>query len=322
MAVMKLLYKQLINNSMKSISHIDRILVPVALNRSMIAPIKQAIFFHEKFGSEIVLLHVESKFPFLQKWLSPMRQIKHKKKVLKKFRNNVNHLFPDFPLNKQVKYEVVIGKLVPSILRVSKRRKSDLIIIKKAKRTSAKAHFLKKENADRLVSYSKCAVLTIFKKPKLEGINHILLPVDITKNTDKKVAWAISIAKEFGASISIVSIQHLEIERVHSLSYNKGRRIEQDIKEHGIDVDLAILKADNRSADQVVLDYTKETKPDLVMIMTHQETILFDNYLGAFAREIIHRSKVPVMSIVPQKDNLLFSFFESFESKAAVHQGF
>jgi nucleotide-binding universal stress UspA family protein len=308
-------YKQLSYPSMKFLAQIERILVPVPLNRNMIAPINQAIYFHEKFGSDIVLLHVESELPFIQKWFPWRIKKKHRKKALKRFRRQVKHFFPGNPLLKQFEYQIVTGKLIPSIMKVSKRRKSDLVIIKKARRAQGKASIFRKENADKLISDSKCPVMTIFKEPKIKGINRILLPVDITKNTDIKVAWAVSLAKKFGASIHIVSVQHLEIERVHSLSYNKGRRIEQDIKNQGIDVDLVLLKAEKRTADEVVLDYAAKLKPDLLMIMTHQETILFDNYLGAFAREIVHKSRIPVISIVPRKDSLIHNLLESMEAR-------
>ena len=113
---------------MKSVAQIERILVPVPHNRSMIAPIRQAIYFNEKFGSDIVLLHVADKLPVLQKLFSPRVQIRHKKKVLKKFRGLVKNFFPEHPLLEHVEYEVALGQLIPSILKVSSRRKSDLII--------------------------------------------------------------------------------------------------------------------------------------------------------------------------------------------------
>jgi hypothetical protein len=54
--------------------------------------------------------------------------------------------------------------------------------------------------------------------------------------------------------------------------------------------------------------------------MTHQETILFDNYLGAFAREVIHKSRVPVISIVPRKDSLVLNLLESIETQEPVNK--
>jgi nucleotide-binding universal stress UspA family protein len=300
---------------MKSFAQIERILVPVPLNQGMRAPIMQAIYFHEKFGSDIVLLHVERKLPILQKWFPSRTQVKHRKKALKKFRGHVKHFFPGHPLLKKFQYELVIGNLLPSILRVSARRKTDLIIIKKASRSNGKVGMLRRENADKLISDSKCPIMTIFDDPKINGINCILLPVDITKNSDIKVAWAISLAKKFGASIHVVSVQHLNIKSVHSYSYKKGRKIEMEIRKHGIDVNMVLLKAEQRSADEVVIEYAKKIKADLLVIMTHQETTLFDNYLGAFAREIIHKSNVPVISIVPRKDSLIINFFDSMKTQ-------
>jgi len=294
---------------------IERILVPVPLNRDMMAPIRQAMYFHEKYRSEIVILHVVHEYSFLEKWLSSRILKKHRDKAKVKLFFLLSKLFPDHPILDHIEFEIVTGNLISSILRVAAKRKSDLIIIKKAFRAKDKAHRFKKENADKLISDSLCPVMTIVDKSTLKGISSILLPVDITKKSDKKVRWAISLAKKFGASIHVVSVQHLEIKCVHSLSYNKGCKIKQEITQEGIDVELVMLKAGEMPLEEVVLDYAKKLRPDLILIMTHKETILFDNYLGSFAREIIHKAEVPVISIIPQKVSLFTDMFKSGESK-------
>lgn len=298
---------------MKNYAHIERILVPVPLNREMIIPIRQAIYFHDKYESEIVILHVVNEIPLLKKWLSARTLIKHKKKGKAKLKKLLRRFFKDHPILDHIEIKVVTGRLIPSILRVAANRKADLVIIKKVKRAHGKARPFRKENADKLVSDSSCPVMTVFYEPNLKGINSILLPVDITKKTDKKVELAISMAKKFDASIHVVSVQHLEIARVHSLSYNKGRKIEQAIKNEGIEAELILLKAGKIPAEDVVLNYAEKLKPDLMLIMTHQETTLFDNYLGVFAREIIHKSKVPVLSVMPQRKSLGEDFIESLK---------
>ena len=129
-------YKQLSYPSMKYSAQIERILVPVPLNRNMIAPINQAIYFHEKFGSDIVLLHVESELPFLQKWFPWRIQKKHRKKALKRFRRQVKHFFPGNPLLKQFEYQIVTGKLIPSILKVSNQKEIRFGYYKKGKKST------------------------------------------------------------------------------------------------------------------------------------------------------------------------------------------
>lgn len=220
-----------------------------------------------------------------------------------------------------MEFEVVTGDLIPSILKVAEEKSADLIIIKKARRITDRNQPFKKENADRLISNSSCPVLTLHKEREIHEINRILLPVDITKMTDNKVAWAKSLAKKFGAEIHVVSVQNMDIHRAHSLSYQKGRRIENDIRNDGIKVELVLLKKGDRPMEQVVLDYAKEYRPDLLLIMTHQENILFDNYLGSFAREIIHKAKVPVFSVVPRKETLMTELIDAMVDMTSTNKG-
>lgn len=146
---------------MKIHKQIERILVPVPLNRDMMAPIRQAMYFHEKYGSEIVILHVVHEYSFLEKWFSSRTLKKHRDKAKVKLFFLLSKFFPDHPFLDHVDFEIVTGNLISSILRVAAKRKSDLIIIKKAFRVKDKARRFEKENADKLISDSHCQVITI-----------------------------------------------------------------------------------------------------------------------------------------------------------------
>ena len=295
---------------------LKRIIVPLPLNGDFKVPLNQASFFHSKYGAEITVLHVVHETPFLERWFSPARQEKSRKKALEKMKRMVKNRFNDGAILEHIKFKVVTGDIVPSILKVAEKTRADLIIIKKATRLKRGKRFLKQENADRLIANSACPVLTIYKKPAVNGINRILVPVDITKKTDKKVAWAKSMAKRFGAEIHVVSVMNKDIQRVHSFSYQKGCRIEDDLLKDGIKAELVLLEKDGKPMEEVVLDYAREYRPDLLLIMTHQETILFDNYLGSFAREIIHKAKMPVFSVIPQRKTLISDIIDSFAEDA------
>ena len=78
---------------------------------------------------------------------------------------------------------------------------------------------------------------------------------------------------------------------------------------------MELAKANNRSMHDVVLSYIDELKPDLVLMMTHQESIHFDNYIGKFANEIIHRSESPVFNLVPRKETLIGNLFVSLDTQ-------
>jgi leucyl-tRNA synthetase len=54
---------------------------------------------------------------------------------------------------------------------------------------------------------------------------------------------------------------------------------------------------------KAVMNYSKKTKADLISIMTDHESNLTGMFLGAFAKQIINHSKIPVMSIRPIEAN-------------------
>ena len=294
-----------------------KILIPLPFNSDYKIPLGQALYFHNNYGSEITVLHVVNEVPFPDRWLFPGRLRQRRKKALKKLKRLVKGFYGDETIGNHVNFVVETGEIVSSILRVAKERRTDLIIIKKARRISGRGRPFKQNNADRLIANSACPVITIHKKPAINGIDRILLPVDITKKTDIKVAWAKSMAKRFGAEIHVVSVMNMKIKRVHSLSYQKGRRIEHEIRKDGIKAELVLLEKGDKPEEDQVLAYARHYRPDLMLIMTHQENILFDNYLGSFAREVIHRAKMPVFSVIPIRENLVTGIIESVAEKSS-----
>jgi nucleotide-binding universal stress UspA family protein len=293
-----------------------RILVPVPLNNKLDIPLLQASFFHNKYGAEVTILNVLHEATWFKKWHSPGRIQKHRKMTLKKMKRMVKEYFVDDPIHKYLDFRVATGELVSTILKISEEIQADVIIIKKAKRTNSRQRLFKQENADRLIANSACPVLTISKKPTLEGINKILLPVDITKKTDKKVAWAKSLANRFGAEIHIVSVLNMKLKPVYSLSHQKGERIEEEIRKEGIEAKLVLLDKGDKPLEDTVLDYARIYNPDLLLIMTHQENLLFDTFLGSFASNIIHKAKMPVFSVIPSKESIVKGFLDSFTGKS------
>jgi len=298
---------------------INRILVPVPLSKDCKIAIQQAMIFHKVYGTEITLLHVETKFSIFHNVFRPARLKKHIKRARKRLKKYARNYFggkiPDF-----ISIHVSTGELIQGILLAAKKTKCDLIIISKGERIVSRLSFLKNENADKLISGAVCPVLTISGKHTEKGIKNILIPVDITKKITNKIAWVKYLAKRFNATVHVVSVLNLDITPIKSLAYRKALGIETSIKKAGLEVKVELIKSKDQSMHEVVLSHIHELKPDLVLMMTHQESILFDNYIGKFAAEIIHRSESPVFNLVPRKETLTGNLLDSFASEKKAWQ--
>ena len=64
----------------------------------------------------------------------------------------------------------------------------------------------------------------------------------------------------------------------------------------------------DKNLHEAVLDFGKQTKADLILIMTQQEKKLKETLLGAYAAHIVNRSEVAVLSIKPVKEYKSSSF--------------
>jgi len=297
-----------------------KIVVPVPLNSEMEIPIMQAVYFAQNYGAQITILHVTNEHSKFATFFSPHKRYTYRKKIARKLKQYVKARFANDPVFDDIKFKVKSGELVTTILGYAAKSGADLIIIKKAKQVSGRRRLWKQENADRLIANSTCPVFTIYKLPTYNGINKILLPVDIIKKTDNKVAWAKSMAKIFGAEIKIVSVMNMNIKRDDSLAYQKGRRIEQEMRREGINAELVLLRTDERSKEDLVLEYAETYRPDLLLIMTHQENLIVAKYLGNFARQIIHKAEMPVLSMIPNSEDIFNGLIDSLSDMSGSKQ--
>ena len=143
------------------------------------------------------------------------------------------------------------------------------------------------------------------------GVREILIPLDISKQIRTKIFWAIELAQKFKAKIRIVSVLRVNIDIEESYTYRKCKILEKWIKGHGIECDIRILKSKEHKIHEAVHFFSMKECPDLTIIMTHQESALNENYIGKFATEIIHNCPTPVLSIIPERDNV-FLFMLNF----------
>ena len=289
---------------------VDKILVPFAISKGGEIAINQALYFNQVFSSRITLLHI----------VPPVYLIKRifkKKEYEKRKRRNQNKLIkftkfffkgtiPDY-----IDLRIVVGELVPTILKIADNQKYDLIIIKKRKKIKGFFYNLRKHNTDRIIGASPCPVLTIKKTWTKMGIREILIPLDIGKQIRTQIFWAIELAQKFKAKIRIISVLRFNIDVEKSYTYNKCKILEKWIKGHDLECDIKILKSKEHKMHEVVQFFSKKKCPDLTIIMTHQESVINENYIGRFASEIIHNCPTPVFSIVPGRDNI-FSWLIDF----------
>ncbi|MFM8917890.1 MAG: universal stress protein [Bacteroidota bacterium] len=205
-----------------------------------------------------------------------------------------------------VNTRIMEGKIYDAIVDVSAEDDAGLIIMGTMGAVGLKKKILG-SNASRVVREAVCPVITIKGKEHRFGIKHILLPLDLTKETKEKVNKAINIARMFGSVIHIVTIVESGDEFITNKLTRQMDQVSDHIQESGITCTTEFVEGGD-VVDEI-LKVADKTQSDLIMIMTQQEVGFTDLFISSAAQEVINRSEVPVLSIrpMPRKDTTTFT---------------
>ncbi len=281
----------------------NSILAHIPQNRDGESILKQALFFTNALNMRIFLLDVIKTGPVIfHNPKSKRNQIRHQG-ALNRFTDFVKKcLGTDIPNN--IILRIGWGKIINTLIVESERGGYDFVMIDKSEH--ANNEHLSRADVSRYVSKSFCPVLSVNKENPLTEIKSIVVPIDISQNTKKRLYWATFFAKRLNAKIIIVSALYANIEEHKSLAYKNAEKIKKMLESRGLKCDVKILKVNNQENHTAVLNYIEEVNAGMVIIRTHQESRFTGKNIGTFVSEIVHGCKKPVFTVggVTQKYDL------------------
>lgn len=193
------------------------------------------------------------------------------------------------------------GKLVDTILDTAERLNVKFLIVGTTGNQDSKFKVIG-SNSLRIIRDSKCPVITIKGKHHREGCRNIVLPIDLTKETREKVNYAIYFANYFGSKVHVVTMNFTSDSYVMNRLQTQLQQVCDYVKSQGIECTSNFLntQSGNSNMCNALLEFSHKVEADVIIIMTQQETEVIKFFVGSLAKEIIHSSDIPVMSIVPK----------------------
>ena len=272
----------------------NSILAFIPQNKSGELVLKQALYFQQIIETRIFVLKIIKSPSLLFQKIQTKKMDKLKTEAKQELSNFIKNVIrKDIPKN--IILKIKFGDVVSTLIHESKKGGYDFIIVDKSK--SSFKGTLYKGKFNKFISQSQCPVLTINKDFPIRKIKKIIIPIDISQTTKKRLLWATLFAKKFNAKILIVSTLNAKIEKTKSLAYKNAEKIKGMLTERGVDCDVKILKTDNQKKHEVILKYIDKEKPELVIIRTHQESIFAETHIGKFVSKIVHGCKMPVFTV-------------------------
>ncbi len=280
-----------------------QIVIPVDFGEQSLIALGQSYNLARLTKSEITLLNVID-----EDFLKPFQDVVSAKHNYEgHLKDDVNSRLRD--LAKKVHDETGIkvntmirtGKIYEEIVEAAREVNAPLIMMGTMGAVGLKKRIMG-SNSSRVVRESACPVITIKGKEHRFGIRHILLPLDLTKETKEKVDKAIEIAHMYSSVIHVVSIVESGDEFLMNKLTRQMNQVIDFIGDAGIKCTSEFVNGKD-VADEIIKT-AKRVEADLIMIMTQQEVGFTDLFISSAAQEIINNSEIPVLSIrpFPKKD--------------------
>jgi nucleotide-binding universal stress UspA family protein len=277
----------------------NKILIPVDFSEQSLIAVDQSYNIARMVNAEIYLLHVITENNALWGLFSSKEQTDIEEKLKIKLTNFAGHIEEKSGI--KVFALVEKGKLIETIIETAERLKVKFLIVGTSSSTDFKQKIIG-SNALRLIREASFPVITIKGKHHRKGCKNIVLPLDLTKETREKVSYAIHFAKYFNSVVHAVTVNVSNDTYIMNRLKLQLDQVSSYIKSHGIECTQTFLNSEsgNENMCKALLDFSHKVEADLIIIMTQQETEVIKYFVGSLAKEIIHNSDIPVMSIVPK----------------------
>jgi nucleotide-binding universal stress UspA family protein len=287
--------------------HYNNILVPTDFSEQSLLALEQAYALAQLLNVEITLLYVipeEGGIDLTFGLFSKEPSDKEKSDYEESCFARLTQISESASKNSWIKVNplIVNGKVYERILQVAKDIYARFIVMATNSSDPDKKRAFIGSNTSRVIRESPCPVLTFNGNNIREHFDTIILPLDLTKETQQKVSKAIEIAKYYNSTIRIVSILLTNEPEIVNQLNEQLKQVKEYIEKRDIYTTAKIIHGDRAigGLTSFILEYAYESEGDLIMIMTQQEVNLRDRFLGSNAGDIISESKIPVLSVVPK----------------------
>jgi len=285
----------------------NKVVVPIDFGEQSFIALEQAAHLAKMIQGELTLVYVMETGGFLSRFISKSDDDEMRKEINAKLDEAIAKVASEHG----VKSDKVIahGSVYEKVAEVADMLSARFVVMGTSGSAAGRKRFIG-SNALRIVRESKVPVITIKGKHHRDGCKNIVVPLDLTKETREKVTKAMEFAKMYGADIRIASVLFTSDEFIVNRLTRQLSQVKAYIEKHNLRCTAEIIKGikGEESLGQIIVDYSNKVEGDLLLIMTQQETDITDLFIGSAAQEIINKSDIPVLSIVPTPKKDLAEF--------------
>ena len=148
-------------------------------------------------------------------------------------------------------------------------------------------------------------------------LTKILVPIDFSDCSKKALRYAVPLAKQFGATITLLHVVHVNYSAGPEFGAIDFPLIEADLRKSAEKQlgQLAATEIQQQAVAQTlvrigqevaeIVDSARKLKSDLIIISTHGRTGLKHVFMGSVAENVVRRATCPVLVVREQEHEFI-----------------
>ena len=277
-----------------------KILVPVNFDQESDAALNYAGILARTINGMITCLHViEERGSSPKKSSSGITQQQIRREAEQRLAVQVNSIITD----KYIPFEIIVseGEVDKKIIEKASDLNATFIIMGR----SVKQELKKYPNGSYtyyVITHAKIPVITV-KENKQDSIGQIVLPLDLSKPLEHKINRAIEMAGVFNAVINILSILSYDLVSKEKKYETRLKEIRKEIMKLGITCSTRLVISRKSLAEEIIIK-ADQYENGMILLITQRDKNTEDFFIGSTAREIIQKTGLPVMNIMPEVEKM------------------
>jgi len=270
------------------------ILVPIDFSADSINALEHGIKFANTVGANLRMIHIVNYKTFeTPSFFRDLNEFNGK--TVKDFLNLILYRYQR-KLKKHLDYVISEGTVYNEISKQASEDNADFIIMG-THGTSGNDSYKIGSNAFKVVTNTPCPVVTIRNGFIRQKLTKIVLPIDSSKHTRRKITATAEIAKIYNAEVHVIGVTETSIKDIiqkvdswmnQTVDYLNQKKIKNKF-----------LMIQGNDITEMTIDYAKSVNADLISIMTDQGEHPVSLLLGPYAQHMVNNSPIPVLTIRP-----------------------
>lgn len=279
----------------------NKIIITTDFSETSFLAIKHGAFLAQYTKGDVYLVHVITKHWEKFNVFTPSITLDNLEKASITVQNKLDELAADIKKEYGIEVTTVVntGNPTSEIVKFAKEINAGLIVMGTHGYSSWEDLTIG-SNALKVITKSPCPVMTMSEHADHLGYHKIVIPIDTSSHSRHKVVFTLELAKQFSSHVYIVGLLAGDEQSKKPAMEVMLHQVAVAAKDKGIAYSTKLIE-DVKNRAVATVDYCNSVGGDLISIMTDQDAELSGFFLGPYALQVIHHSKVPVISIKPEE---------------------